>query len=163
MAYLVADIRSIVDGDAWHGPSWRVVLDGVDAERATRRILPPAHTIYELVHHTAAWAGEVARRLRGHEPSMPAEGDFPTTTSRVSDEEWRRVVARLNDAHQELIAVIEQFDETGLDERIGTSRDAPLGSGVTYRTMIAGLLAHTAYHAGQAMMLRRATEQDQPR
>jgi len=163
MAYLVADIRSIVDGDAWHGPSWRVVLDGVDAERATRRILPTVHTIYELVHHTAAWAGEVARRFRGNAPSQPAEGDFPPTTSGVSEAEWRRVVARLNEAHQELVAGIEQFDEARLDERIGTTRDAPLGSGVTYRATIAGVLAHTAYHAGQAMMLRRAMEQDQPR
>ncbi len=163
MAYLIADIRSVVAGDAWHGPSWSVVLDGLDAEQATRRILPPAHTIYELVHHTGAWAGEVGRRLRGHAPSMPPEGDYPPATTNVSDAEWRRVVARLNEAHEELIAGIERFDETRLDERIGTTRDAPLGSGVTYRATIAGLLAHTAYHAGQAMMLRRAIEQDQPR
>ena len=112
------------------------------------------------MHHTAAWAGEVARRFRGSAPSEPAEGDFPSTASGASEAEWRRAVARLYDAHQELIAGIEQFDEARLDERIGTTRDAPLGSGVTYRATIAGLLAHTAYHAGQAMMLRRAIEQD---
>ena len=158
MAYLVSDIRSIVAGDAWHGPSWKDILHGIDANQAVRRVLPGAHTIYDLVHHTAAWAGEVARRLGGKSPSLPAEGDWPRLDSPVSEAEWQRVVMRLHSAHDELIAAIERFDPDRLDERIGTDRDAPLGSGVSYRATIAGVLAHTAYHAGQAMMLRRAIE-----
>jgi hypothetical protein len=158
MAYLVPDIRSIVAGDAWHGPAWREILDGIDAAQATRHVLPAVHSIYELVHHTAAWAGEVAQRLGGKPPSMPAEGDYPPSGKSIGDAEWRRAVARLNEAHDGLIAAIEGFDPNRLDERIGTDRDAPVGSGVSYRATIAGLLAHSAYHAGQAMMLRRAIE-----
>ncbi|MGH7713023.1 MAG: DinB family protein [Gemmatimonadaceae bacterium] len=158
MAYLVADIRLVVAGDAWHGPSWGDVVVGLTAEQATRRVLPTAHTIYELAYHTAAWAGEVARRLGGKPPSMPVEGDYPAAEVRVDEAEWVRVIARINAAHDELIAAIERFDPSRLDERIGAARDAPLGSGVSYRATIAGLLAHTAYHAGQAIMLPRAIE-----
>jgi len=158
MSYLVADIRSVVAGDAWHGPSWRDVLNGLDARQAGLRILPTGHTIYELVHHSAAWAGEVARRLGGASPAMPREGDFPPNDAVVDDAAWQRVKDRLTAAHDELVAAIERFDANRLDERIGTERDAPPGSGVSYRATIAGLLAHTAYHAGQAMMLRRAIE-----
>lgn len=158
MSYLVSDIRSLVAGDAWHGPSWRDVLDGLDARQAGTRILPTGHTIYELVHHTAAWAGEVALRLGGARPAMPREGDFPPNDDTVDVAAWQAVKERLTAAHDELIAAIEGFDANRLDERIGTDRDAPLGSGVSYRATIAGLLAHTAYHAGQAMMLRRAIE-----
>ncbi|MGQ0643253.1 MAG: DinB family protein [Gemmatimonadaceae bacterium] len=158
MAYLVSDIRTLIAGDAWHGPSWSEVLNGINAQQAVLRVLPTVHTIYDLVHHTAAWAGEVGRRLRGKPPSVPTEGDWPPSNTRVDDAEWRRVVAGLYAAHDELFAAIEDFDPNRLDERIGTDRDAPLGSGVSYRATIAGVLAHTAYHAGQAMMLRRAIE-----
>ena len=158
MTYLVPDIRSVVAGDAWHGPSWRDVLAGVTAQQAAQRVVPGAHTIYELVHHTAAWAGEVARRFAGGIPRMPAEGDFPPNATVVDEAAWQHAVARLDEAHQELLSAIERFDPNRLDERLGSDRDAPLGSGVSYRAMIAGLLAHTAYHAGQAMLLRRAIE-----
>ncbi len=158
MTYLIADIRSVVAGDAWHGPSWRDVLAGLSAQQAAQRVVPTAHTIYELVHHTAAWAGEVARRLGGGAPRMPAEGDYPPNDFVVDDAAWQRAVTRLSDAHDELVTAIERFDPARLDERIGSDREAPLGSGVSYRATIAGLLAHTAYHAGQAMLLRRAIE-----
>lgn len=158
MGYLTSDIRSIVSGDAWHGPSWRDVLTGVDARQAARRVLPSAHTIYELVHHTAAWAGEVARRLEGANAGLPAEGDYPPNDVVVDDEAWQRVCARLEAAHDAVIAAIERLDPVRLNERVGGERDAPLGSGVSYRATIAGLLAHSAYHAGQAMQLRRAIE-----
>jgi uncharacterized damage-inducible protein DinB len=153
MAFLTADIRSIVAGDAWHGPSWRDVLAGLSAEQASQRVVASAHTIYELVHHTAAWAGEVARRVNGAPPGPPQEGDFPPNDIVVDDAAWERAVSRLSEAHEELRAAIKRFDPKRLEER-----DAALGSGVTYRATIAGLLAHTAYHAGQAMLLRRAIE-----
>ena len=158
MAYLTADIRSVVAGEAWHGPSWRDVLSGISAQQASQRIVPGAHTIYELVHHTAAWAGEVARRLNGAPPGTPLEGDFPPNDIVVDDAAWERAVSRLNEAHEELRAAVKRFDPNRLEERIGGERDAALGSGLTYRATIAGLFAHTAYHAGQAMLLRRAIE-----
>jgi hypothetical protein len=158
MAYLTADIRSIVAGDAWHGPSWRDVLSGISAQQASQRLVPGVHTIYELVHHTAAWAGEVARRVNGSPPGTPQEGDFPPNDIVVDDAAWERAVSRLSEAHEELRAAIKRFDPNRLEERIGGERDAALGSGVTYRATIAGLFAHTAYHAGQAMLLRRAME-----
>ncbi|MGH7695841.1 MAG: DinB family protein [Gemmatimonadaceae bacterium] len=160
MSYLVDDIRSVVSRDAWHGPSWRDVVAGLSGEEATRRVVPSAHNIYELVHHTAAWAAEVARRLGGGAPRMPAEGDYPPNDVIVDEGAWQRAIARLNQAHEQLLSAIERFDPARLDERIGADRDAPLGSGVSYRATIAGLLAHTAYHAGQAMLLRRAIEGD---
>ncbi|HJU73178.1 MAG TPA: DinB family protein [Gemmatimonadaceae bacterium] len=163
MSYLTSDIRSIVSGDAWHGPSWRDVLAGVDARQAATRIVPAAHTIYELVHHTAAWAAEVGLRLGGATAKMPVEGDFPPNDAPVDAASWQGITARLVEAHDTVIAAIEGFDPARLDDRVGTERDAPLGSGVSYRAMIAGLLAHTAYHAGQAMLLRRALEAEAKR
>lgn len=163
MSYLVADIHAVVTGNAWHGPAWEDVLDGIDARQATRRVLPGTHSMYDLVHHTAAWAAEVARRLDGATPAMPSEGDWPEPREQVDEREWQRVREQLVTSHNKLFDAIERFDVTRLDEVSGTATSAALGSGQTYRSMLAGLLAHTAYHAGQAMLLRRAMEQDRVR
>ena len=40
---------------------------------------------------------------------------------------------------------------------IGTDRDAPLGSGVSYAAMMQGLLQHDAYHLGQVALLKKAS------
>jgi hypothetical protein len=159
MPYLASDIRALFEGNAWHGPSWSDVVKDLNADWAGRRVIPGVHTIYELVHHTGAWAGEVARRLGGAQPQMPPEGDFPATGTPVTNKSWEAAVANLMHANDRLLTAIVAFDDARLDQHIGATRDAPLGTGVSYRTMIAGALAHTAYHAGQAMMLRRALEQ----
>jgi uncharacterized damage-inducible protein DinB len=46
-------------------------------------------------------------------------------------------------------------------ERTGGSlsdRDPALGTGVTHRAMLNGLVQHHAYHTGQIMLLRKALE-----
>jgi len=62
----IADqLRQAFEGDAWHGPSVREVLDGVSAQRASKRPIAGAHTIWEVVHHIHAWQVGVMRRLHG--------------------------------------------------------------------------------------------------
>jgi hypothetical protein len=58
--------------------------------------------------------------------------------------------------HQSLAEAIRQFPQSRWGDRVGSARDAPLGTGVTYADMIAGLLQHDAYHGGQIGLLRRA-------
>ena len=67
---LLDTVKRSFDGDAWHGPSVKEVLDGVDEEAAKRK-LPGVHSIWELALHIAGWTGEVALRLEGKAPSEP--------------------------------------------------------------------------------------------
>jgi hypothetical protein len=57
-------------------------------------------------------------------------------------------------------AALERFaarrGEAGLDEPVGMTRDAPLGTGFSYYVMLHGLAQHDAYHTGQIMLLKRA-------
>lgn len=155
-ARIVEQLRRMHDGDAWHGPSISEALNGVTAEQATQRPIPDAHTIYELTHHLAAWAGEVLQRVRGRDPQEPDEGDFPAATDRISASEWKALKSLLAERHAALAEAIAAFDESRLTEEIGTDRDAPLGTGVTYYAMLHGLIQHDAYHAGQMVMIRKA-------
>jgi hypothetical protein len=111
--------------------------------------------VWEIVLHLTAWTGEVTRRLSGGEPGLPVEGDWPAV-GRVSEEAWSQATAALDRAHAELAAAVERFPEGRWGDRVGGEHDPPLGTGVSYAAMVAGLLQHDAYHGGQVGLLRKA-------
>ena len=150
---LVADLRRIYEGNAWHGPSVLDALDGVTAEQAARRRLPGAHTIYELTHHIGAWMGEVASRVQGNKPGMPPEGDFPAESTTVDAAAWEDVKARLARRQAQLLEAVSNFDESRLDEPVDPKNRGVDGP-VTYRALLSGLAQHSAYHAGQIVILK---------
>jgi uncharacterized damage-inducible protein DinB len=142
-------------GDAWHGPGFAELLQGIGAEQAARHHLTEAHSIWELVLHCTAWTREVQRRLAGAEPAMPAEGDWPAVGER-SEPCWAAAVAELERATRELAAAIRATDPALLERPVGQGeRDAPLGSGVSFYAMLHGVVQHHCYHAGQVALLRK--------
>ena len=122
--------------DPWHGSSLGSLLREVDPQTAAAHPIVGGHSIWEVVLHLTAWTDEVARRLAGHEPAMPLAGDWPAPPE-ASAARWQ-----------------ETLD--GLAERVGSERDAPLGTGVSHEGLVQGALQHNAYHGGQIALLRKA-------
>jgi uncharacterized damage-inducible protein DinB len=156
---LAAELARAYDGDAWHGPSLAATLADVDAVRAAAHPIPGAHSIWELVLHLAGWAREVAARLDGNTPGLPAGGDWPEPPL-PTPEAWEHARAELAAAHAAVARALERFaarrGEAGLDEPVGATRETPAGAGVSYYVMLHGLAQHDAYHGGQITMLKRA-------
>ena len=151
---IVRELEHAHMGNPWHGPSRAAVLADVSVDEASRRPGANGHSIWALVLHMRAWTGEVARRVRGGDPRLPAEGDWPEPPS-PSEKAWRAAIAGLEQAHRDAVAAVRLATPAKLDERAGTSDDAPIGSGVTYRVMLHGLAQHDAYHTGQISLLKR--------
>jgi uncharacterized damage-inducible protein DinB len=152
---LLADLRRIYEGNAWHGPAVLDAIQGVSAEQAAARPLPGAHSIYELTHHIGAWIGEVTSRLQGNPNGMPADGDFPPSGAKVDDTAWADLLARLERRQAELLEAVSTFDPSRLDEPVdpkNRNADGP----VSYRALLSGLAQHSAYHAGQIVLLRKS-------
>ena len=61
----------------------------------------------------------------------------------------------MGEAHITLAAAVARFPEARWRDKVGGERDAPLGTGVSYAAMLAGLLQHDAYHGGQVGLLRK--------
>jgi hypothetical protein len=144
--------REAISGQPWHGPSLAAVLEGVDAAMASARPIDSAHSIGEIVLHLTGWTREVARRLDGGTPAPPAGGDWPA----LDEVEWTTARADLFSAHEDLLSALARFPDSRLDDVIGGERDAPLGTGVSYRDMILGALQHDAYHGAQIALVRKA-------
>jgi uncharacterized damage-inducible protein DinB len=141
--------------DPWHGPSTTDTLKGVTAEQAAAHPIPGAHSIWELVLHLAAWQGEAIRRLEGNAPALPEEGDWPAA-GEPSEAAWRQAREHLEVTQARLLETLARLTDVDLDRPGGSISDRALGTGVTHRTMVVGLLQHAAYHSGQIVLLRKA-------
>jgi uncharacterized damage-inducible protein DinB len=154
-ALLAEQVRLAHDGPTWHGPALAENLEGLAAVDAAARPIPGAHSIWEIVLHVTAWTGEVRRRLGGGTPAEPAEGDWPEVGP-VSEQAWREARRALRAAHEAVAQAALDFPTSRWNDLIGTERNAPLGTGVTYAATLAGLVQHDGYHGGQIGLLRRA-------
>ena len=137
-----------LNGDAWHGPSWRETLDGITREAAVHRPIPGAHTIAEIVLHATTWHGVVRRRLEGESPEVSDAEDWPATA--FSDgAAWSAAVARLLETGASLASTVNRFPVEKLHEK------RP-GIDGTWYELIVGELQHVLYHAGQVGLLSKA-------
>jgi uncharacterized damage-inducible protein DinB len=155
LSNLLADLRRIYEGNAWHGPGVLEAISGVSAAQAASRPVPGAHSIYELTHHIAAWIGETTSRLQGNAPGMPVDGDFPDRSTTVDDAAWSDVCARLERRQAELLEAVAAFDPARLDDPVKPENKKADGP-VTFRALLSGIAQHSAYHAGQIVILRKA-------
>ncbi len=143
----IDELKSIHDGEAWHGPSLKNILSGVTTTQAAARPLPEAHSIWELVLHIAAWEKVWLRRLAGQPVNEPEEGDFPPVPE-VSEEAWQRTVAWLDETHRQLIETIAGLTSERLRETV-------IGEDYKVEYLLRGIVRHHVYHAGQIALLKK--------
>jgi uncharacterized damage-inducible protein DinB len=147
----IADLLERVgDGDAWHGPSVDATVGGLTAAQAAARPLAAGHSIWELALHIAVWDRVVARRLSG-ERIEPSSAEDWAPVRETTDAAWRRVVADLRTAREELHTAMLSFDERRIDESVP-------GKTYSFYVMAHGVVQHDLYHAGQIALLKKARE-----
>jgi hypothetical protein len=135
---------------AWHGPGLRGSIKGVDARLAAWRPAPERRNIWEIVVHAAYWKYTVRRRLRADK-----KGSFPLKGSNwfgrpliLEDQAWRADIRLLEEMHRSMREAIAALDPADLAL-------APAGSKLSHQRIIAGIVAHDVYHAGQIQLLKR--------
>ena len=154
---IIDELTRAIEGDPWHGTAAAAILGDVPARTAAARPHASVHSIWEIVRHMTAWTAEVARRLDGHPPGQPQEGDWPAPSG-PSDDDWRRDVAALVEAHRHLLRTIATLSDDSIQAPPAGQRDRPAGSGVTHYVLLHGLAQHHAYHAGQIALLKKLVE-----
>jgi uncharacterized damage-inducible protein DinB len=147
------DLAKVYDGNPWHGSSITEVLKGIDPDVATRRSIPHAHTIWEIVLHMTAWTREAASRVRGAPAKSPPE-DWPAPRFGGGPAAWKAAKDDLAAAQTEIEAAVAALKADDLIRWIENHE----GAGYTVGTVIRGLLQHHTYHEGQIAILKRAAE-----
>lgn len=149
---LLDQLESVYHGTAWHGPTLRGALRGLSAQEASDTKTSAGHSIADIALHCAYWKYSVRRRLlKSPKGSFPWKGsNWFTLPDPLSDEEWKRILATLDQEHEALRQAVETFPETQL-ARI------PKGSKYNYHQLIQGIAAHDVFHAGQVRLLKPKT------
>lgn len=151
---ILDQLKRAYEGDAWHGPAVKHVLDGITAAQAHARPLANAHSIYELVRHIAVWEDVGRRRLEGDpanvEISSPEDWPPPDDTSEPA---WEQAKAAVDRGHLALVEAIKRVPESRLDEPILPGKSS------VYVTLH-GVIQHDLYHAGQIAMLKKAVQRE---
>lgn len=147
----IADqLRLAFEGEAWHGPSVLEILADVDARTAAARPIHSAHTIWELVLHVAGWENIIRRRLGG-EALMPTDAENFPNVQDTSEAAWKKTVDTLKQTHAQLLKTVLAMPDSRLTERVP-------GKNYDVFTMLHGATQHALYHAGQMVVLKRASE-----
>lgn len=154
---LLDNLDEAYRGPAWHGPSLRAALRGLDHRQAAARPAAGRHNCWELAVHAAFWKYAVRRRLLGGKQSAfphPGSNFFerPSREESASPgslaKAWKRDLALLDNVHEELRATVAALSPASLDRPARGHRQTP-------RFMIEGIAMHDVYHAGQIQLLRR--------
>ena len=135
------------EGEAWHGPSVLEVLEGVTYQRALKKPIPGAHSIWELVLHMTAWEDVVRRRLLGEKPELTDEENWPRIKDR-GKAAWGRALEGLRAGHMKLRDTVAGISDEQLDV-------SPTGKYSTRYQLMHGILQHDLYHAGQIAILKK--------
>lgn len=144
----IADqLRRAYEGSNWSGPNLRSLIDSVTPAVALARPFPGAHTIGELVAHTAVWMEVPVRRfLQGEAYDPPPALDWPAVEGEAG---WMAARARLDASYGALLMALD----TLTDERL---RETTPGKAYTTYVLLHGVVQHTLYHVGQIALLRNA-------
>ncbi|MGH9847138.1 MAG: DinB family protein [Blastocatellia bacterium] len=143
-----SQLKRAQQGEAWHGPSLRELLDGVTAEQAAARPIANAHSIWELVNHIIAWEQIARQRLEGDAlVEIPDEMNFPPVAE-ASDEAWQRTLQSLAESNQALRDTIKRTDDSQLEAIVPETQ-------YSNYVLLHGVIQHDLYHAGQIALLKK--------
>ena len=146
---LLTQLDQAYDRRSWHGTNLRGSIRGVTVPVAAWKPAPGRHNIWELVVHAAYWKYAVRRRLTGADRgTFPLEGsNWFERPVEATESAWRADVRLLSEMHGQLRAAVALLPP-------GSLADAAKGATSQF-DLIAGIIAHDLYHAGQIQLLKR--------
>lgn len=136
----------------WHGGATVLgSLRGVKAAEAAWRPAPERHSIWALALHVAYWKYAVLRRLTAGDvdPFPRSPSDWPDPPAEHNESAWKADRELVRRYHRTLLDVMAEVPPSKLDLAAG-------GTGkYTRADLMAGIVLHDVYHAGQIQMLKR--------
>jgi len=138
VARIADQLERTYNGDAWHGPPLRKLLDDVDATTAAAHSAPGAHSIWELTEHITFWITVVRRRLAGE--IVTEDGDWGPIGA-ATPARWAETLVALDASHTRLVAAVRTLSDADLEHVVPAMN-------YTNYVMLHGAVQHNLYHAG---------------
>lgn len=147
VARIADQLKTAIEGDAWHGQALQEILADVSHEQAAARPLAGAHNIWEIVLHITAWLEVVRERFQGRTVELNEAGDWPAVVEQ-SAESWAKALDGLSRSKTALLDLLSPAPDSKLNESVP-------GTGYSVYFMLHGVIQHSLYHAGQIALLKK--------
>jgi hypothetical protein len=128
----------------WGHPGMATVLRGISVEEAAWKPSPDAHSIWEEVNHIIYWAEDVLMQIENR--GVPRPQAWPAAEGGA--DQWKRAVARAARVHAALMRRTAAMSPAALNKKSQKTR-------YSNTQLILGGIAHTAYHTGRIVLLKR--------
>ena len=134
---------------AWHGPTLSSSILVLPLAEVIWRPGGAEHNIWEIALHTGYWKHVALSGLTGaKQGSFPRSGSDWFVRPGEDGDPWPEDILLLDRLHADLIAAVALVTPEALEV-------IPDGSQVSNFTLISGVAAHDAYHAGQIQSIRQ--------
>lgn len=153
-AKLQTQLQNVLHGHAWYGLPIYSIIESVSFEAAYEKLPGAPHSIAEIVMHMLARTEEVIKCMRNEPSGGPMRSDWPDV-GEPDEQKWPQLVNYFKIANVELIRLISDFDAADWLKPTHDERDTYSGHALSYETMLAGLIQHHVYHAGQISLLNK--------
>ena len=149
-------LTELLRGKGAHADPLACVED-ISAEQAARSAAGFPHSVGQLAFHMNYWMSYELRRIRGERPKYPehAAESFPPAGTPANAEEWDRLRRDFAWLLAEY-AKLAESPRAELDRQIESAREDDKKTAGTLEAVLWQMVAHTSYHVGQVVLVRRA-------
>ena len=135
---LVEQLKNTHSNQEWFVPT-KKAIKGITIEQSNWKDTTANHSIGELVSHLIFWNEMNLKAFKG-ERVAEFEGDNKETFKKNEGQDWGNAMKKLDSIQTEW----ERLTENATDEQI-----------MNWHSDIANMTAHTAYHTGQIIYIRK--------
>ena len=124
-------------------------IAGISAEQAGWKPADTDNSIWQLISHINYYNNAYLERFNGRTFEYQISDNDDTFTQSGSEDDWHAEMERFEQIIKGWRLQIESADESKFDDT------APPHNKATWSEIIANINAHTAYHGGQIVLLRK--------
>jgi len=135
---LLEQLQTVHNQKDWF-VSIREAVDGVTAEQANWNDGKGNHSVGQLTYHILYWNRRALQGFKGEKPEK-FSGNNEETFNNFDSKQWAATVKELDDVMTDWEKAVQSADEEKLKKNA---------------SLIAHIGAHTAYHLGQIVYVRR--------
>lgn len=139
---LIRQLNEIEDGSLWFDQSFKDKFGSLTEEQALAQPMPQIHSVAEHVSHMLEWRKECVRRYQGLKTDLMNSPEDWKDNAELLEIGWAALRNSLYTSRLELIALIENKDDTYLLNKFqDTDYD--------FHYLMEGIIQHDLYHLGQ--------------
>ncbi|MFN2501167.1 MAG: DinB family protein [Pyrinomonadaceae bacterium] len=147
---LIDQFTACYDENHWFVAT-RNAVDGVTAEQALWKPSGFDNSIWQIVSHLSFYLYAYLERFRGVDYEYPTDNNDETFSADNQDAEqgWEKALTSFDTIMTEFREEMSAATDSKFESPVSESNR------VKWRTQIAHINAHTAYHCGQILLLRK--------